>query len=155
MRTLTVLGSCGAWPEAGRACSGFLLEYDGFRVLLDLGYAALPRLLEVCPDGAVDAVLVTHRHPDHCVDVSGLGRVVQDLAPHAVPLPLYAAPPQDRPRTLMTAAEAGEWAAKARARRLLLTHFWPGSDRAVSVAEAAAGFGGEILAAEEGLVVEL
>ena len=239
-----MLGSCGAWPEAGRACSGFLLEYDGFRVLLDLGYAALPRLLAVCPDGAVDAVLVTHRHPDHCVDVSGLGRVVQDLAPHAVPLPLYAAPgvedvlraieprpdpatvfelrplagadvgpfrldtfelphhvpnlgvrltapgvtvaytgdtgpserladlardadlfvceatlqgapPRDRPRTLTTAAEAGEWAAKARARRLLLTHFWPGSDRAVSVAEAAAGFGGEILAAEEGLVVEL
>jgi ribonuclease BN (tRNA processing enzyme) len=55
----------------------------------------------------------------------------------------------------MTAAEAGEWAAKARARRLLLTHFWPGSDRAVSVAEAAARFGGEILAAEEGLAVEL
>ncbi len=39
MRTLTVLGSCGAWPEAGRACSGFLLSYDGFRVVLDLGSA--------------------------------------------------------------------------------------------------------------------
>ncbi|MDQ3475490.1 MAG: MBL fold metallo-hydrolase, partial [Actinomycetota bacterium] len=27
---ILVLGSCGAWPEPGRACSGFLLEYDGF-----------------------------------------------------------------------------------------------------------------------------
>jgi hypothetical protein len=35
----TVLGGCGAWPEAGQACSGFLIEYDGFRLVLDLGYA--------------------------------------------------------------------------------------------------------------------
>jgi len=25
---LTVLGGCGAWPEAGQACSGFLVEHD-------------------------------------------------------------------------------------------------------------------------------
>src|SRR5262249_18628326 len=56
MRRLTVLGSCGAWPEAGRACSGFLVEYDGFRLVLDLGYATLPRLLARCPGGEVDAV---------------------------------------------------------------------------------------------------
>lgn len=29
---LTVLGGCGAWPEAGRACSGYLVEYEGFRL---------------------------------------------------------------------------------------------------------------------------
>ena len=81
MRSLTVLGSCGAWPEAGRACAGFLLEYDGFRVVLDLGYAALPRLLEHCPQGEVDAVVVTHQHPDHCVDVSALARVRYYEAP--------------------------------------------------------------------------
>jgi hypothetical protein len=34
---VVVLGGCGAWPEPGRACSGFLLEHDGFRVALDLG----------------------------------------------------------------------------------------------------------------------
>jgi hypothetical protein len=37
----------------------------------------------------------------------------------------------------------------------MLTHFWPGSDRAVSVAEAAAAFPGEILTAEENLLVPL
>ncbi|MGH8776781.1 MAG: hypothetical protein ACRDWI_17070 [Jiangellaceae bacterium] len=39
---VVVLGSCGAWPEAGRACSGFVVEHDGFRVVLDLGYGTLP-----------------------------------------------------------------------------------------------------------------
>jgi ribonuclease BN (tRNA processing enzyme) len=44
---VVVLGGCGAWPEPGRACSGFLLEHDGFRVALDLGYGTLPRLLSL------------------------------------------------------------------------------------------------------------
>jgi ribonuclease BN (tRNA processing enzyme) len=56
---------------------------------------------------------------------------------------------------LLSAREAGRWASAAGARRLLLTHFWPGSDRGVSLAQAAETFGGEIMAAEEGLVVEL
>jgi hypothetical protein len=43
---LTVLGACGAWPEAGQACSGYLVEHDGFRLLIDAGYAIVPRLLE-------------------------------------------------------------------------------------------------------------
>lgn len=240
MRTLTVLGSCGAWPEPGRACAGFLLEYDGFRVVLDLGYATLPRLLELCPDGAVDAVVVTHQHPDHCVDVSGLARVRYYQARDAAPIPLYCpsgvldvlraleprpdpasvfdvreladgvvgpfrletvllphyvtnlgvrleAPgmsvaytgdsgpseslsrladgvdlliadatlqgpsPTTEPRYVMTASEAAVGASGAQ--RLLLTHFWPGSDRAVSVAEASQVFDGEVIAADEGLVL--
>ena len=53
----------------------------------------------------------------------------------------------------MTATEAAT--AAAGARRLLLTHFWPGSDRAVSVAEAQKVFPGEVVAAEEGLVLKL
>lgn len=74
---LVVLGSCGAWPEPGRACSGYLLEHDGFRVVLDLGYGTLGRLLEVLGSrtgAGVDAVIVTHKHPDHLVDLHGLFR---------------------------------------------------------------------------------
>jgi ribonuclease BN (tRNA processing enzyme) len=74
---LWVLGSCGAWPEPGRACSGFLLEHDGFRVALDLGYGTLPRLLTVLGSttaAGLDAVVVTHDHPDHVVDLHGLFR---------------------------------------------------------------------------------
>lgn len=74
---VVVLGSCGAWPEPGRACSGFLLEHDGFRVALDLGYGTLSRLLALLGSttaAGLDAVVVTHDHPDHVVDLHGLFR---------------------------------------------------------------------------------
>jgi ribonuclease BN (tRNA processing enzyme) len=74
---VVVLGGCGAWPEPGRACSGFLLEHDGFRVALDLGYGTLSRLLTLLGSttaAGLDAVVATHDHPDHVVDLHGLFR---------------------------------------------------------------------------------
>jgi ribonuclease BN (tRNA processing enzyme) len=74
---VVVLGGCGAWPEPGRACSGFLVEHDGYRVALDLGYGTLPRLLSLLGSATavgLDAVIVTHDHPDHVVDLHGLLR---------------------------------------------------------------------------------
>ena len=71
---LTVLGGCGGWPAAGLACSGYLVEHDGFRLLIDPGYAIVPRLLEVADAADVDAVLVSHGHPDHCADLNPLLR---------------------------------------------------------------------------------
>jgi ribonuclease BN (tRNA processing enzyme) len=68
---LTVLGSCGAWPEPGRACSGFLVEHDGYRVAIDLGFGTMPRL---GAHGPPDAVVITHEHPDHCADLNALYR---------------------------------------------------------------------------------
>jgi ribonuclease BN (tRNA processing enzyme) len=55
----------------------------------------------------------------------------------------------------MTSTEAGHWAQRAGARRLMLTHFWPGNNRAASVAAASAEFDGDVLAAEEDLIVRL
>ena len=49
----------------------------------------------------------------------------------------------------------GRWAKLTGARRLMLTHFWPGNDREVSLVAARAEFDGEVLAAEEELVVAL
>jgi ribonuclease BN (tRNA processing enzyme) len=88
----TVLGGCGAWPEAGQACSGYLLEHDGFRLLVDLGYATVPRLLERVTADQVDAVFISHGHPDHCADLNPLlrARTLRD-APCG-PLPVYALP---------------------------------------------------------------
>ena len=87
---LTVLGGCGAWPTAGTACSGYLIEQDGFRVLVDPGYAVLPRLLEVCDATALDAVLVSHGHPDHCADLNPLLRARSMAGRPVPPLPVYA-----------------------------------------------------------------
>jgi ribonuclease BN (tRNA processing enzyme) len=89
---LTVLGGCGAWPQAGQACSGFLVEHDGFRLLLDIGYATLPRLLELVDASAVDAVYVTHGHPDHCADLNPLLRARSLGHTPAAPLAAYAPP---------------------------------------------------------------
>jgi ribonuclease BN (tRNA processing enzyme) len=58
------------------------------------------------------------------------------------------------PSMNLTSREAGEAAAAAGARRLLLTHFWPGNDRNSSRAAAAETFPGEILIADEGLVID-
>jgi len=90
---LVVLGSCGGWPEAGRACSGYVLEHEGTRIVLDLGYATLPRLLALLGSPAadgLDAVVVTHAHPDHLVDLHGLFRARWFARREAAPIPLYA-----------------------------------------------------------------
>lgn len=49
----------------------------------------------------------------------------------------------------LTARDAGKAAATAGARRLLLSHFWPGNDRQAARTAAAAVFPGELLLAEE------
>ena len=89
---LTVLGGAGGFPGAGGACSGYLIEHDGFRLLVDPGYAIVPRLLQTLPAEAVDAVLVSHGHPDHVADLNPLLRaraLRDDPAPN---LPTYALP---------------------------------------------------------------
>ncbi len=88
---LTVLGACGAYPEAGQACSGYLVEHDGFRLLVDLGYAVVPRLLGHVTAAEVDAVFISHGHPDHCADLNPLLRA-RVLGGGAPPLPVYAPP---------------------------------------------------------------
>lgn len=253
---LVVLGSCGAWPEAGRACSGFVLEHDGYRVVLDLGYGTLPRLFELTGSSVgdgIDAVIISHEHPDHMVDLHGLFRARWFGRPGAPAIPLYSPPgvpervanlegddlatigkvfawhllpaapyqlgplrleslalphfvpnagvrlsspawtlaytgdtgpdpalaelgrdadlfiveasDRDQRRTAppntvvakngMRGRDAGLAASAARARRLMLTHFWPRNDREMTRAEAAAEFDGEILLAEEGSQVAL
>ncbi|MFC4533368.1 MBL fold metallo-hydrolase [Sphaerisporangium dianthi] len=91
---ITVLGGCGAWPAAGQACSGYLVEHDGFRLLVDPGYATLPRLLEHTGADDVDAVLVSHGHPDHCADLNPLlrARTFRDAPPPASALAIFTPP---------------------------------------------------------------
>lgn len=87
---LTVLGGAGAWPSADQACSGYLLEHDGYHLLLDPGYATFPVLQRSLPAERLDAVLVSHGHPDHCADLNPLLRARMLRDDPAGPLPVYA-----------------------------------------------------------------
>jgi ribonuclease BN (tRNA processing enzyme) len=115
---LTVLGGGGAWPAAGQACGGYLIEHAGYRLLIDPGYAILPRLLQVTGAGSIDAVLVSHGHPDHCADLNPLlrARVLSDDPPP--PLPAYTLPKAldpvlslDEPGMLEAACDVREFSA--------------------------------------------
>jgi ribonuclease BN (tRNA processing enzyme) len=66
---LTVVGCSPAWPNPGGAQSGYLLEADGHRVLLDCGAGVLAKLRELEDWPHVDAICLTHFHLDHWGDV--------------------------------------------------------------------------------------
>ena len=245
---VTVLGGCGAWPVVGQACSGYLVEHEGFRLVLDPGYATLPRLLEETSADQVDAVLVSHGHPDHCADLSPLlrARALGDSQPlalpvHALPGAVDAVLALDNPRMLArsytlleftaghrfevgpfevdtwalphfvpnagmrltaggrvlaytgdtgpshdiaamardadillaeatfpervlpekdaqylsTARQAGQYAAEADVRRLVLTHLWPGTEPSAAKESARRAYSGDLDIATPGVIVEL
>ncbi len=66
---LTVIGCSPAWPNPGGAQSGYLLEHDEGRLLLDCGPGVLARLREAEPWPTVDAIAITHFHLDHWGDL--------------------------------------------------------------------------------------
>jgi ribonuclease BN (tRNA processing enzyme) len=66
---LRVLGCAGGYPGPGSACSGYLLEAAGQRVWVDAGGGTLAELQRHCPLDALDAVWISHLHPDHCTDL--------------------------------------------------------------------------------------
>jgi ribonuclease BN (tRNA processing enzyme) len=66
---LTVVGCAGSFPGADSPASCYLLEHDGSRILLDLGNGALGALQKHADIYAIDAVLLSHLHVDHCIDL--------------------------------------------------------------------------------------
>ena len=66
---LTVLGKSPSWEDAGGACSGYLLEADGRTVVIDCGNGVFSKLRRFRDYTRVDAVLVSHLHADHFLDL--------------------------------------------------------------------------------------
>ena len=233
---LTVLGCSGSFgAPAGGACSGYLVRTAGAVLWLDCGNGTLANLQRHAGVEDLTAVVVTHWHPDHCVDLYGL-HVLLKFGLGRQGLPLYAPagtearlgtlvdgdwggvfawnavgdgdattvadcglrfsrtahpPPTlavelsgDGKRLVYTAdtgpdwspeafgpgadlvvseatfqrdnegtgihlsaRQAGEAARAAGARRLMLTHLWPGLDPTASVVEGSEAFGREVLLA--------
>lgn len=234
-----VIGGSGGWPVRGQACSGYLVERDGFRLLLDPGYGVALQLPQGVVPGDIDAVYVSHGHPDHYADLHPLLRARVLAGQELSPLPVHSLPgavdeilqldglgeldgahvrtefaagasfqvgpftmdtfplvhfvpnagvrisaggrtvaytgdtgpspelenlavgvdmliaeatyphsvPERASGNLSSAREMGQLAARVGARRLLLTHLWPGSSRRLALEAARESYGGEVLVA--------
>ena len=251
---LTVVGASASFPAPGGACSGYLVTDGNTRVLLDCGSGVLGQLQLVSRVGDLSAIVISHFHPDHYIDLialryglrygfgaavrprvlvptggreflRGLGAAlrnapemfeaafaldeydatvavaVNDLSlafqrtTHDEPTWACAVARRDGSARLvytadtqgsadlerfahgadlllceatyleaggvppsgnhLTAAEAGALARRAGARRLMLTHFWPGLDIDRFAVEAAGTFGRDVLLARPGLTVDV
>ena len=62
---LTVLGCSGSLPGPDSPASGYLVEEDGYRLVLDLGHGALGALQQHVEAPDVDAIVLSHLHGDH------------------------------------------------------------------------------------------
>lgn len=102
---LTVLGCAGSFPGPEAACSAYLVQADGFGLLLDFGTGSLGALQRYASLHAIDAVLLTHLHGDHVLDACSYV-VVRRFGPDGPqsPLPMYA--PAGAPERLAAAYAA-------------------------------------------------
>lgn len=91
---LTVIGCSGSYPGPDSPASCYLLEADldgrTWRVVLDLGNGALGALQRYVDPLDLDAVLLSHLHADHCLDLCGY-YVLRKYHPDGTPprLPVY------------------------------------------------------------------
>src|SRR5580698_10882582 len=68
---LTIIGCSGSFPGPESPASSYLLEAEGFRLVLDLGNGALGVLQRHASLYDIDAVALSHLHADHCLDMCG------------------------------------------------------------------------------------
>lgn len=246
---LTVVGCSGSLPGPGSAASCYLVQAGGTAAVLDLGSGALGPLQRHIRLDEIDGVLLSHLHPDHCLDMCGLyvavrygpwpdrpripvwgpdgtaerlarayglpedpgmtgefdfrgypgepydvGGIRVAAAPVVHPVPAYAVRLEHAGRSLaysgdtgpsgalvdlahgvdllvceagfpddetnpadlhLSGRDAGEHAAAAGVRRLLLTHVPPWGDPNEALAAARSAFGGPVTLARPGAVIDL
>jgi len=117
---LTVLGAGPAYTDREDAAGACYLVTDGStRLLLDIGHGSFQRIFRAIPATDVDAVYVSHLHPDHFIDL--------------VPMRHYLRFEFDPPRRLRVIAPRDLGA------RLDALHAEPGFSAAVFDAEALDG----------------
>jgi ribonuclease BN (tRNA processing enzyme) len=110
---LTVIGCSGSFPGPDSPASCYLLEAEGFRLVIDMGNGALGVLQRHAELFGIDAICVSHLHADHCIDLSSYW-VARQYAPGGPrpPIPVHG-PPGTAARI---AGLAGEKAESIRAR---------------------------------------
>ncbi len=67
---VTVLGGSAAGGNTGMGCSGYLFEADDTSVVVDLGPGTLPELRKHCDFRELTAIVISHWHVDHYLDLA-------------------------------------------------------------------------------------
>jgi ribonuclease BN (tRNA processing enzyme) len=87
---VTVIGCSGSFPGPDSPASCYLLEAEGFRLVMDMGNGALGVLQRHAELFGIDAICLSHLHGDHCIDLSSYW-VARRYAPGGTQpvIPLY------------------------------------------------------------------
>src|SRR5204863_1806079 len=93
---LTVHGKSPSWQDADGACSGYLIEEDGFHLLLDCGNGVFSKLRRFIDYVDVDAVVISHLHADHFLDLVPYAYALT-YAPRQQPVPVDRWPGTEQP----------------------------------------------------------
>lgn len=80
-------------PDAGGACSGYLVSEGDFRLLLDCGTGVFAKLRMFCEPNDVDTILITHMHADHVADLLPFGHALSFPLRHLAHRPRLLVPP--------------------------------------------------------------
>jgi ribonuclease BN (tRNA processing enzyme) len=89
---LTIIGFWGGYPNKNGASSGYILEHEGFNLLIDCGSGILAKIQNIIQPEELDAVLISHYHTDHIADIGVLqhARLIQGFLGKSFPaLPIY------------------------------------------------------------------
>jgi ribonuclease BN (tRNA processing enzyme) len=93
---ITVLGKSPSWQDADGACSGYLVQEDGYSLLLDCGNGVFSKLRCYIDYVDVDAVLLSHLHADHFLDLIPFSYALT-YAPRQQPVPVAGWPGTSQP----------------------------------------------------------
>jgi ribonuclease BN (tRNA processing enzyme) len=93
---ITVLGKSPSWQDADGACSGYLIQEDGYALVLDCGNGVFSKLRRHRDYVDVDAVLISHLHADHFLDLVPFSYALT-YAPRQQPVPVAGWPGTDHP----------------------------------------------------------
>lgn len=86
-----MLGCAGSFPGPDSACSCYLVDADGFRMLVDFGAGAMTAVQRFAGLYSIDAIVLSHLHPDHMFDACNYV-VARRYSPDGPlpPIPMYA-----------------------------------------------------------------
>ena len=77
MVELTVLGNYGAYAPANGACSGYLLDVNGYQIMLECGNGVLSKAFKYTDTSKLGMVIISHLHHDHYSDLHCLRQALK------------------------------------------------------------------------------